>query len=567
MSIINNISYKYKASFFIALIILLSVLLSLYTYKAFQKNKITLSFSQESGELASYSGKLNFAFINFENSLHNENFYDYRQDEYTDYFYLLIDSCNRKTQNLTDIVEEIDYNLLDELQNVSKKIENCEANFRLLVQNKIEIGNARKGYFAEVIFYEKNVFQKIDLYAPGTLKQQFMNSAKFARNIYLHQNITEIDDFNNDIKKLLGTLSNNQNSGAKQITDALLEYYGSVNAMANLINTNGNNLNSGIKKEMSQEIFALINLVNNLQIHATKISNENFKSKKRITLAMNIAFALISTLFIIVLVILRRKNLNIIKQNSKNILNFNYSFADNELDTDFKEINNNISDANKFIKNLNRTLINIKDEKYDKVSISEKPDNAVELTVYQLNTQLKTKKEELKLERKEKETEEQNSATLAKFSDLLRKKYDNTTQLGIEILAELTKYIDAQVAGLYIVNKENNQTVLQLTASYAYNEKRIIDKQYKEGEGLIGACAIEKTSFYFEEIDDDYIKIVSGMGEIKPDKLLITPILLGNDLYGILEIATLNAFSKNQISFIERLCTEIAGTLSLLKYN
>ena len=153
---------------------------------------------------------------------------------------------------------------------------------------------------------------------------------------------------------------------------------------------------------------------------------------------------------------------------------------------------------------------------------------------------------------------------MAKFGNILRKYTEDLELLSFEIISNLVKFLNADVGGIYIYT-ENKK--LKLTASYAYNEKKVIENEIKEGEGLIGTCAVEKTSFYFDKMPEDEIKITSGFGKTTPSTLLIVPLVLSGGIFGVIELASLREFSEADIKFTETLGEEIASTLSYMRVN
>jgi PAS domain S-box-containing protein len=72
---------------------------------------------------------------------------------------------------------------------------------------------------------------------------------------------------------------------------------------------------------------------------------------------------------------------------------------------------------------------------------------------------------------------------------------------------------------------------------------------------------------YLEDIPAGYLSISSGLGGSNPKSLLIVPLKLEDQIFGVIEIASFNKFSKHEIEFVERVTESISSTLSLAKIN
>ena len=72
---------------------------------------------------------------------------------------------------------------------------------------------------------------------------------------------------------------------------------------------------------------------------------------------------------------------------------------------------------------------------------------------------------------------------------------------------------------------------------------------------------------YLTEIPADYCTITSGIGEAPPRALLLMPLKSGEELYGVIEMATLTAFSPHEIQFVQQLSESIASTLMSAQSN
>lgn len=152
---------------------------------------------------------------------------------------------------------------------------------------------------------------------------------------------------------------------------------------------------------------------------------------------------------------------------------------------------------------------------------------------------------------------------LATFSDILRnKKSLSLDALSDDILSSLVKYVGANQGGIFIMNDTNpNKPTLDLLACYAYSRKKFLEKRVNVGEGLIGQCALEKDIILMTQVPTDYVTITSGLGEATPRNVLITPLMLNEAVFGVLELASFNEFKKHHLEFVQKLAENIAATI------
>ncbi len=155
---------------------------------------------------------------------------------------------------------------------------------------------------------------------------------------------------------------------------------------------------------------------------------------------------------------------------------------------------------------------------------------------------------------------------LAKFSDILRKHSDDIGKLSSLIISNLVDYLKANQGGLFIYNDEDKDDKhMELVASYAYDRQKNMQKKVPLRVGLVGMCAVEKKTRYITDVPDAYINITSGLGDATPRSLLLVPLVLNEDIFGVLELASFIKFESNEIEFVEQLAENIASTLSSVK--
>ena len=157
---------------------------------------------------------------------------------------------------------------------------------------------------------------------------------------------------------------------------------------------------------------------------------------------------------------------------------------------------------------------------------------------------------------------------LTKFVDILRNSNDNVHTLGDKIISSLVQYTGANQGGLYILNdEEENNHYLELISLFAFNIKKFEKQRIKLGEGILGQTFLEKETTYLTNMPDDFTRITSGLGDATPKSILVVPLKVDKEVYGIVELASFREFERHEIDFVERLGETIASTLSSVKVN
>jgi len=170
--------------------------------------------------------------------------------------------------------------------------------------------------------------------------------------------------------------------------------------------------------------------------------------------------------------------------------------------------------------------------------------------------------------RKENEQRAWITQGISEFNNILREHSETTEEFATVTINKLTRYTNSQVGGFYIVNdSESDSAFLELVAFYAYDRHKFIDNRIYPGQNLIGQCYLEKESIFISDVPENYIKVSSGIGKESPKSILITPLILNEKVYGVIELASINVFEQYQIEFVEKVGEIIASTISGIQIN
>ncbi len=191
-----------------------------------------------------------------------------------------------------------------------------------------------------------------------------------------------------------------------------------------------------------------------------------------------------------------------------------------------------------------------------------------------LNTQLSEK--ENQFETFKKEHVEDNSGEMelryqsegiSKFSEILSRNKNDMAVLGQKLISEIVHYLNANSGAIYIAKNENETDVrLEFLGGFAPSPEQI-KGSFKAGEGYVGTCYAEGRTMELTNTPDTYIKVISGLGESKPQYIVFVPLIQDELKLGVIELASFNKLEEYKVQFVEKLSENIASTLAISHAN
>jgi nitrate/nitrite-specific signal transduction histidine kinase len=155
---------------------------------------------------------------------------------------------------------------------------------------------------------------------------------------------------------------------------------------------------------------------------------------------------------------------------------------------------------------------------------------------------------------------------LAQFSEILRSN-EEPSVLAQNIIRHLVKYLNASQGSVFVSETQDKTTSLHLLACYAFNRKKFLEKTILPGEGLVGQAYLERDTIHLRQVPNDYILITSGLGEANPNCILNVPLMVNNEVEGVIELASFDEFEEYEIAFVQKLSENIASSLASVKTN
>jgi PAS domain S-box-containing protein len=134
-------------------------------------------------------------------------------------------------------------------------------------------------------------------------------------------------------------------------------------------------------------------------------------------------------------------------------------------------------------------------------------------------------------------------------------------QAAQRLLTLLAPVVQAGQGALYLLDED--AAGLRLAASYAADPDHPPAPQLALGSGLLGQCAQDRQPRQLDALPDDYAQIHSQLGQSRPRHLQVLPLLHGERLMGVLELAGFEAPCESGRVLMDELLPKLAMSLEI----
>ena len=140
--------------------------------------------------------------------------------------------------------------------------------------------------------------------------------------------------------------------------------------------------------------------------------------------------------------------------------------------------------------------------------------------------------------------------------------FDELTEASVSFVS---RTLDACAGVFYLYDRAD--AACNLTASYAFVERKFLANRFLNGEGVIGQVAVEKKPIMLKNISRDEACANSGTVSEPPQNIYAVPILFEHELLGVIEIATFEALTPMKKQFVDEAVQIIASQLNISLQN
>lgn len=504
-------------------------------------------------------------------------FNDYMSSEKNNQFFL--HKYNDKSKNINKLISKI----YETAQNKKLTDEMVQAQIISDSSELIELTDDFSNHFQDIIATEKNLGDENfglaqalkdasdqlalqpQLQNDSSLKTQIAELHKLSsRYQNRHSEATEkkyLRQSKNLINKLKAAKNQKLSAKEKTLVDALQKHRTRFTAYVRAVDYLGRSPQEGLLKEAYGTLADLEKIAQ--QLYQTELENFNKRSSRYrnytlIVISLSLIIPLLLGIWIYRRVNRHFEKIDVLLQYLKEgeINNF-YASSDIKSFPMIRTIRDIFSE----LQTKNQHILNVSQGKTEEDKFRYDLHDVLGQSLIKLEESVTQAQKEKEEELRKKEREDHRIRGLTKFAAIMRDNAGKADALAQAVTNELVDFLNIELGGFYILNPEKQPSEYILSAAFAYNEEKIVNAAIPAGKGLIGTAASDKIAFYYDELPEDYLSIVTGFGQTPPKAMYIQPLITGDTVVGVLEMAALRPFSEYDIDFIKSLSGDIASAL------
>ncbi|MFI6290933.1 HAMP domain-containing protein [Nonomuraea sp. NPDC050790] len=156
-------------------------------------------------------------------------------------------------------------------------------------------------------------------------------------------------------------------------------------------------------------------------------------------------------------------------------------------------------------------------------------------------------------------------SNLARMSGLMQGHRDLDVVAEL-VMNELAPLVSAQFGAFFLAGETPEGTELRLISAYGFPAVESATR-FKLGQSLVGQAARTRRTIAMDEVPPGYITISSGLGETAPASLVVLPIVVEEQVLGVIELASLYSFTAVHHAFLDQLMETIGVNVNNIVAN
>ncbi|MFV0137722.1 HAMP domain-containing protein [Streptomyces sp. HMX87] len=155
---------------------------------------------------------------------------------------------------------------------------------------------------------------------------------------------------------------------------------------------------------------------------------------------------------------------------------------------------------------------------------------------------------------------------LARISGLMQGHRDLPVVAEL-IMDELVPLVSAQYGAFYLAEDGDDGPELRLVGSYGSPDDSSRPTRIPFGRTLVGQAARSRRTITVDELPPGYVTISSGLGQVVPTALMLLPIVVEDQVLGVIELASVTPFTQIHRDFLAQLMETIGVNVNTIVAN
>ncbi|MDI6099593.1 HAMP domain-containing protein [Actinoplanes sp. NEAU-A12] len=152
---------------------------------------------------------------------------------------------------------------------------------------------------------------------------------------------------------------------------------------------------------------------------------------------------------------------------------------------------------------------------------------------------------------------------LARISSLMQGHRDLEVVATL-VMNELAPLVNAQLGTFLLVDETSAGTDLREVGSYGH---RGAGRRFALGESLVGQAAVAKRRIVVDDLPGGYFTVSSSLGSAVPLQLVVLPIVVEDQVLGVIELASMTTFTDVHQDFLDQLMETIGVNVNTMVAN